>query len=254
MYYSDEMLKEMKAGYQTVDGKLNHLVEKYFLLSLKSSRAREFATQGYPRRLKIMVRCMDNVFKMIPPDRADLPSRDELSDATISIQSFVFNVFGSIDNLAWIWVREKGQKRSDGTPIPDSQIGLGPKNTSVRATLSKELRDYLTGIDAWFQHIADLRHALAHRIPLYIPPYVIQTSDEPAYRDFEAKMSEAIRRHDFAEYDKLSAEQMALGRFRPWVQHSFEENARPTVFHAQMLADFNTVEELGRKMLNELGR
>jgi hypothetical protein len=253
MYYSDDMLKEMKAGYETVHGKLNHLVEKYFLLGLKNPRAREFATQGYPRRIKVMVRCIDNVFGMIPPDSAELPSRDELSDATINIQSFVFNVFGSMDNLAWIWMHEKGQKRSDGTPIPDGHIGLGPTNISVRATLSKELQDYLTGLDPWFDHISDLRHALAHRIPLYIPPYVVQTSDEAAYRDFETKMYEAIKKHDFEGYDKMSVEQMKLGRFRPWVQHSFEENARPTVFHAQMLADFNTVEEVGRKMLDELG-
>jgi Protein of unknown function (DUF4238) len=103
-------------------------------------------------------------------------------------------------------------------------------------------------------YIADLRHALAHRIPLYIPPYVIQAPDEAAYKDFETKMSDAIKKHDFAGYDRLSAEQMKLGRFRPWVQHSFEENAAPIVFHAQTLADFNTVEELGRKMLDELRR
>jgi hypothetical protein len=252
MYYSDHALKELKTGYQTVDTKLNHLIEKYFLLDVKNARAREFATQGYPRRLKVMVRCIDNVFGMIPPDRAELPSRDELSDATINMQSFVFNVFGSIDNLAWIWVLEKGQKRSDGTPIPDTQIGLGPKNESVRATLSTEFQEYLKGLDRWFVHISDLRHALAHRIPLYIPPYVIQEADEAAYKDFEAKMSEAIKKHDFAGHDQLSAEQMKLGRFRPWVQHSFEENAAPIVFHAQMLADFNTIDELGRKMLDEL--
>jgi len=35
-----------------------------------------------------------------------------------------------------------------------------------------------------FVHIAELRHALAHRIPLYIPPYVIQAADEAAYKDF----------------------------------------------------------------------
>jgi hypothetical protein len=43
-----------------------------------------------------------------------------------------------------------------------------------------------------------------------------------------------------------------LGRFRPWIQHSFEEKAEPVVFYAQMLADFNTVDEIGRKMLDEL--
>jgi hypothetical protein len=254
VYYSDEALKEIKAEYQTINGKLNHLVEEYSFLSLKNSRAKEFSTQGYPRRLKIIVRCIDNVFRIIPPDRSALPSRDELSDTTINIQGFVFNVFGSIDNLAWILVLEKGRKLPDGRPIPDTHIGLGPNNKGVRATLSKEFQNYLTRLDNWFAHITDLRHALAHRIPLYIPPYVIQAADEIAYKDFEAKMADAIRKHDFASYDQLSVEQMKLGRFRPWVQHSFEENAVPIVFHAQMLADFNTVEELGRKMLDELSR
>jgi hypothetical protein len=70
----------------------------------------------------------------------------------------------------------------------------------------------------------------------------------------EAKMTEAATKHDFAEYDRLAGEQMKLGRFRPWVQHSFEENAQPIVFHAQMLADFNTVDELARKMLMDLAK
>jgi hypothetical protein len=36
--------------------------------------------------------------------------------------------------------------------------------------------------------------------------------------------------------------------------NSFEENAKPIVFHAQMLANFNTVDELARKMLDELAK
>jgi hypothetical protein len=78
--------------------------------------------------------------------------------------------------------------------------------------------------------------------------------DERVYRELEAKMNEAIKQHKFEEYDRLSTEQIKLGRFRPWVQHSFEEGAKPVVFHPQMLADFNTVNELGHKMLDELKR
>jgi len=240
--------------YAALNGKLGHLLEKYITLTLSNPRALEFARQGVPRRLKVLARCITNVFTQIPPERSELPSRDELSDATINVQSFVFNVFGAVDNLAWVWMHQIGQKRQDGTPIPDGHIGLGPKNTSVRATLSQEFQDYLTTLDKWFEHLAGLRHALAHRIPLYIPPYVIEQKDEAAYRECEAKMTEAAKKHDFAEYDRLAGEQMKLGRFRPWVQHSFAENAKPIVFHAQMLADFNTVDELARKMLDELAR
>lgn len=252
MYYSDEALKQLAEGYAAIGGRYDHLLEKYVLLNLKNPRAREFAHQGFPRRLKVMVRCIINVFDGIPPEKAELPSRDRLTDVTINIQSFVFNVFGAIDNLAWIWAIERGQKRPDGTPIPDTHIGLGPNNMSVRGTFSMELQNYLKTLDPWFGYIADLRHALAHRIPLYIPPYVIQTDDEAAYRDLEMKMAEAARKRDFNEYDRLSAEQLRLGHFRPWVQHSFEEGAKPVVFHAQMLADFNTVEEIAQKMTEEL--
>lgn len=252
MYYSEKALKMLASDYAALNGKLNHLLEKYITLTLSDPRALEYARQGVPRRLKVLARCIINVFDKIPPERTELPSRDELSDATINIQSFVFNVFGAVDNLAWVWMHHVGQKRQDGTPIPDGHVGLGPKNTSVRATLSKKFQDYLATLDGWFEHMAGLRHALAHRIPLYIPPYVIEENDQAAYREFEAKMTEAAKKPDFAEYDRLAGEQMKLGRFRPWVQHSFEEKAKPIVFHAQMLADFNTVDDLARKMLDEL--
>ena len=213
MYYSDDALKNLANGYAALGGKLNTLLEKYILLDLENPRAQEFARQGFARRLKVLVRCIANVFDEIPPERAGLPSRDELTDATINIQSFVFNVFGATDNLAWVWMAENGQKRGDGTPILDTYVGLGPKNVSVRGTLSQEFQDYLKTLDAWFGHMADLRHALAHRIPLYIPPYMIETKDEPAYREFEARMAEAAKKGDFKEYDRLSVEQLSLGRF-----------------------------------------
>jgi hypothetical protein len=133
-------------------------------------------------------------------------------------------------------------------------VGLGPGNTSLRRTLSQEFQTYLSSLDEWFRHIATLRHALAHRIPLYIPPYVIESKDEATYRDFEEKMAQAASKGDFKEYDRLSAEQLRLGRFRPWIQHSFEEKSKPVVFHAQMLSDFSTVDEIAHKMLLELAK
>jgi hypothetical protein len=254
MFFPKDAQKNLMEVYSAIDAKLNKLVESYIRIELKNSRAREFAAQGFPRRLNVMVRCIKNVFSLIPPGREALPTADELSDATINIQGFVFNTYGSIDNLAWIWVREKGQKRSDGTPIPDKQIGLGPDNVSVRQTFSPEFQAYLSGLDDWLKFLASLRHALAHRIPLYIPPYVIQDADVAAYNDLAAKIAEAIKDRDFAAYDALSTERLKLGRFHPWIGQSYAEGAKPVVFHPQMLSDFDTIVELGHKMLGELGR
>jgi hypothetical protein len=84
----------------------------------------------------------------------------------------------------------------------------------------------------------ELRHALAHRIPLYIPPYVIQHADVAAYDELAKKMNEAIMALDFAAYDNISAEQLKLGRFQPWISQSFAEGAKPVVFHPQGLGRF----------------
>jgi hypothetical protein len=63
-----------------------------------------------------------------------------------------------------------------------------------------------------------------------------------------------MRARKFTEYDRLQEEQKKLGRFRPWITHSRIESANAIAFHPQLIADFNTVDEFGRKMLEELVR
>ena len=41
--------------------------------------------------------------------------------------------------------------------------------------------------------------------------------------------------------------------FRPFMKHSFTDPAPPVMFHAQILADFATVEEISRRILGALG-
>lgn len=95
---------------------------------------------------------------------------------------------------------------------------------------------------------------MAHRIPLYIPPYIVAPERQDEYERLGGAANEAARLGNFAEYDRLTAEQDALGRFRPWMTHSPVENAPVAVFHFQLLADFNTIDEIGRKLLEEMER
>jgi hypothetical protein len=128
-------------------------------------------------------------------------------------------------------------------------VGLNRKNTLVRESFSTEFQKYLTGLNDWFDYLEGFRHPLAHRIPLYIPPYIVSEDKDVAYRLLEnRRMTES----DVTEYERLSAEQKALATFVPLMMHSFEEKAKPVVFHSQMLIDFVTVEELAKKILEEL--
>ena len=64
-------------------------------------------------------------------------------DLAIILQSFIFNVFGSIDNLAWIWVKEKQTRDKKGRPLRGQQVGLTAGCAAVRDTFSSEFQQYL---------------------------------------------------------------------------------------------------------------
>jgi hypothetical protein len=131
-------------------------------------------------------------------------------------------------------------------------VGLRQHNKELLATLSPELRAYLAGLTGWFEYLVDYRDALAHRIPLYIPPGNVPKEKLEDYNGLVTQMNAASAAGNFAEYDRLSAKQEALLVFRPWISHSLDEQKGIPYFHPQLLSDFLTVEEVGSKVLEEL--
>jgi hypothetical protein len=252
MYFTEEVLKDLAREYENVPRKHAALMKAYLARAYREDRGREFAQHGFLRRVKSMARSITNVFTLLPPEKSDLPTSEERHDAEMNIQAFLFNTFAPTDNLAWIWVSEKNIRKPDGSELANREVGL--RKARIRQSFSAGFQEYLQTLDPWFGHLEDFRHALAHRIPLYIPPYMVDPKNEKAYRELEAGMNAAALRYDFKERERLAAEQKKLTFFRPWMTHSFTENAKHVVFHAQLLADFNTIDELGHKMLEELAR
>jgi len=158
-------------------------------------------------------------------------------------------VYGAIDNLAWVWVHERGLD----TKIHRNRVGFREKHTEVRTSFSQDFQDYLRKLDPWLTYLVEYRDALAHRIPLYIPPGGVQPKNLDAFNDLSQRMWDALYvRLDGFEYERLSAEQEKLLVFQPLITHSVTETTAHYAFHVQMLADYLTVEELGYKLLKEL--
>jgi hypothetical protein len=93
-YYTPHQLAELKDGYSTVCSAYERLTYEYLSLRLTNEAAYEYVRHGFVRRLGILKRCIENVYSIYPPERADKPSRDECLDLAINLQSFLFNVFG----------------------------------------------------------------------------------------------------------------------------------------------------------------
>ena len=118
-FYKPHQLGDLQVGYCTVNPAYERLMFQYFSLRLTNESAHEYARHGFVRRLGTLKRCIENVYSIYPPERFDKPSRDECLDLAINLQSFVFNVFGCLDNLAWIWVNERAVRDKRGnTTVP----------------------------------------------------------------------------------------------------------------------------------------
>ena len=251
-YFSEAHLLELQDKFAEIPNLARDLVWAFTWRQFTTERAKEFALHGFCRRTNIIVRCIHNVFHALPPEAPGIPLGDAVQDATINLQAFVFNVFGAIDNLAHILVAEKNITKPNGQPLARAEIGLRKKNGRVRRALAPSFVAYLETMDPWFQYLDEFRDSLAHRIPLYVPPYAVSPDNEAAYQALENRINRATHLFSRDELDALEAEQSRLKFFRPWMLHSYSEESGIVVFHAQLNADFLTVEEIGWKVLEEL--
>src|SRR5262245_14205118 len=153
----------MREKLRTIGPKRDDLLLKYVAHPFSDAKAREYARHGFGRRIQTVARCIENAFRIVPPSAVKIPSKTRLYDAQINIQAAIGNTYGCVDNLAWVWVHERGLAFN----IDRRQVGLRKHHTKVRDTLPAELRSYLDTLDEWFEYLVDYRDAFAHRIPLY---------------------------------------------------------------------------------------
>lgn len=100
----------------------------------------------------------------------------------INLHALIFNTYDCLDNLAWIWVKEKNIKKPGEKDLEQHEIGFALKYKFVRESFLSELRSYLATeiYKKWFENLENFRHALGHRVPPYIPPF---TATEAEYTE-----------------------------------------------------------------------
>jgi hypothetical protein len=168
-------------------------------------------------------------------------NEEERSDVEINLHAVVINIYGVPDNLAWVYVLEKG------IAIKPSRVGLFNKETQKH--LPREVLLYVkrkTIKERHGKYAKNYRDALAHRIPLYIPPWSCTHEEGEKYRELEAMISEEMTKGNFDQVQKLTDEQGALRSVCLTFLHSFsdDQTCPPVYFHPQVIADARTVMEI----------
>lgn len=252
MSYSTDQVQEFNEFRASLIRKNQDLLLKLATLNsnLQVEEAGEFLMKGAGRRLKTITRCLENILNLFPVEREDRMSEDELSDLTINIHAYFINIAGLFDNLGWAFVYEN---RLFGKPKENkiNRNGVGLFNKKTQERLKPDLLNYLTGdkIKLWYENYSKgYRDALAHRIPLYVPPAILNKSEADTYRDIDRQICELnlSKKEDISTWGKLMDSQNALGSISWFFAHSAAEN-EPALLHPQLISDYLTVEEVVEK-------
>ncbi|MGK2959112.1 MAG: hypothetical protein ACSLFB_12110 [Acidimicrobiales bacterium] len=196
-----------------------------------------------------MKRSIKNVFTIFPPETERPLSAEDLADVQINLHAFVINLYGVYDNLAWAFVLRHDLEVKTG-----GRKGIGLFNSSTHKHLPLALRQYLSSGERtqWHEkYVKNYRDALAHRIPLYIPPAEF-TSDEGArYNELEAEKISCIKAMQWERLDEVYVEQATIGVPCFTFLHAFSEDTPPcpVLLHPQMLSDGRAVVECGNTFL-----
>lgn len=223
---------------------------------LSNPIAREYLSQGVSRRLKVLERCICNIYCLFPPEKRNLLTKNELTDLSINLHAFFVNISGILDNLAWVFVYEKNLYGSAKVgKLGKYDVGLFNKKTLKY--LWPKLSDYLKteSMGNWYKEYSkNYRDALAHRIPLYVPPSALNEKEGEKYAQIEEQLQllDMGNPEELTRYEQLREEQSDLGRPCVLFAHSFREKCKQVYFHAQVIADFMTVKEIIDRFCKEL--
>jgi hypothetical protein len=250
MIYTPEQIDQITHEKSKV---LNRLIDIQMILTsqlaptLQSERAREYLLHGICRRLTLLHQSIRNVFEIFPVTRENQLTQVELSNIEINLHAFTINIYGLLDNVAWVFVFENKLENN----IQGSRRGVGLFSKYVIKHFPDRIKEYLHSdrIQQWYRDYAkNYRDALVHRIPLYVPPYNIDPKDAERYREYDSKISERMSVGDFDSIDELRKDRDSIGSISGAFLHSYldQDAAKPVMFHAQMLADSNTVIEIIR--------
>lgn len=245
--YTEEQAAQLRHDLHRVSDDLLNLNFKGMAESegINEGKAREYLTHGVGRRLSVLKMSTEAIFRIFPPERDRVLSHDEVTEVQIYLHAFVMNLFGVFDNWAWAFLHRHGLVRDIGNP---SNVGLFKPRT--QRLLPTALREYLTSddISRWNRdYLKGYRDALAHRIPLYVPPGSWTAEDRAEYERLEREKARLAAAGEWRRLHEVWDEQDIIGRPCPLFMHetAAEDAATPVYLHPQVLSDGATVVDFG---------
>jgi hypothetical protein len=210
-----------------------------------NQKVKDYLNHGVGRRLNVIRLSIQKIYELFPPSQDEVLPKATIHEVQIYLQAFVINVSGIFENWAWAFVL-----RHDLLEKIGGMFSVGMFRPETQQCLPASLKDYVTTEPriAWHRYMKDYRDALAHRIPLYVPPSAITRKDVETYNQMEVRKQELYDARDWDELERVSDEQESLGRAYPVFLKEFSNRreGQPIWLHPQLNADGALVLEFAK--------
>lgn len=247
--YSPEQIEQYEQTRDDWLKRVDNLLDRVIMQHFSVERAGQFAREGFGRRLGYLKHAILRISEVYPPNAVE-PTRDQVRDAEMLLQAFAINVFGAIDNLAWVWSLEKHVTHSDGSPLKPRERCFEGKNAKLlRNSLTPPIINALDNGKDWFTTIGKYRHGVAHQIPIYIPQ-LLNREDQENLRIINQEIDKYITYGDYNNLASLFNQKFNLGKYGSYMALTGE--IAPMKIHPQMVCDVATVVNLGEILFDEL--
>jgi len=209
-----------------VRGELSHFAEQVLVTGaqLTNSKAQQYLRYGVGRRLRMILVAYCGVFDTIAPDRKEPLPLNEMAAVSRDLNIIYINIRGALDNYAWCIYHEREMSKT--FKWSETQVGLF--HGLFRSALHlANLKSMLEGHIGWNDDLKSRRDPSAHRMPLYVPPAILNEKQAARHQAIWKERQEAIRKGEYERDSELANEQSRLGTFRPHFLHDPDDGGIP---------------------------
>lgn len=154
---------------------------------------------GAARRSKILWTAFRQLYRLISPDRTSPLPLDDVFEAARALNDIYIHLRGMQDNYAWALLYLFGGDASKQLNQGDVSL-FSKKFTNVQPIA--EFVDIVKPFSDWNTELKAMRDPVAHRIPLSVPPAILDEADQKKYAEVNELYNAAQSR--FAQRSAIS--------------------------------------------------
>ncbi len=164
---------------------------------LREPNAQRHLREGYMRRFFLMQTSLAGIEHLIEIQADNPLDHEHSTNLDIYLNSYYFNLSGSLDNLAWMLAWELELMENLNEADMNSRRFCNLFRNEFLTTLAErnpEIAAFLVGADyrTWYREVKDLRDPIAHRIPLTFAQSTLEPSEAKEYHDAYEQRNAAI--------------------------------------------------------------